>query len=250
MSLSKFEVDVSQLIFLVPMIKMKIKSPEVLMGRLVDTHALIDKIVADGKINEADLPIVIAMILGSPSAPKPAPVPPVIVVPAPTPTPGPSPAGRLFGLTCWVEEFWHDWFKGTLPGEPNSDWAPGGSEMATKILNGEAALPPSGVARFMCEELPVGSHKMGAFVIEHVFNLDGKEYIVRSDSNEDDQPFGELAHVVRGPRWRAGMGWDVMVKFKDWDGPKQLSYFTRSAEDPTIVFQGRRPTFTIAGRKH
>lgn len=175
--------------------------------------------------------------------PDPAPVPNVPSAPTQTPT-APVPVPRVTtGLTSWVEEFWHDWFKGVV--DDTSDWCPGGTPKFNSIMEGEENAPPGVRVRFMAEELPAGSGVQGNYTLEHVFNLAGKEYVVASDSTEENQPFGEFAHVVRGPRWRAGKGWDVTVQFRAWsDEPKLLIYKTRSAEDHSL--SSAPAQFTIA----
>lgn len=168
---------------------------------------------------------------------------PVVPVPAPAPVPAPKLRG---GLTSWVEEFWHDWFRGVVDAE--SDWCPSGNRRFSLIMEGVQNAPPGVRARFMAEELPAGSGVQGNFVIEHVFKLGDETFIVRSDSDEGDQPFGDLAHVVRGPRWRKGFGWDVTIQFKDVAPvARKLTYFVRSAEDPSL--SSTPVTFVIAGSK-
>lgn len=168
---------------------------------------------------------------------------PVPVVPVPAPVPIPKLRG---GLTSWVEEFWHDWFKGVVDEE--SDWCPSGNRRFSLIMEGAQNAPPGVRARFMAEEFPAGSGFQGNFVIEHVFKLGDETFTVRSDSDEDNQPFGDLAHVVRGPRWRRGLGWDVTVQFKDVASvARKLTYFVRSVEDPSL--SSAPVTFVIAGSK-
>lgn len=192
-----------------------------------------------------DLGALIAALLEAILKKHPGPTPAPSGPSAPTQTPtAPVPVPRVTtGLTSWVEEFWHDWFKGVV--DDTSDWCPGGTPKFNAIMSGAEKAPPGVRARFMAEELPAGSGVQGAYVLEHVFDLGGQEFIVKSDSTEESQPFGELANVVRGPRWRKGQGWDVTIQFRAWSGePKLLIYKTRAAEDHSLA--SAPAMFTIA----
>lgn len=167
------------------------------------------------------------------------------VVP-PAPVPAPAPPRLRGGITSWVEEMWHDWFKGIV--DEDSDWLPGGNPRFNLIMSGVQNAPPGVRVRFMAEELPAGSGVQGNYVIEHVFKLGDDTFIVRSDSDESSQPFGDAAHVVRGPRYRKGFGWDVTIQFKDvFASPQKLTYFVRSVEDPSLA--SIPVSFVLAGSK-
>lgn len=197
---------------------------------------------------KVDLAELLAAILALLTKSKPEASQPPAPPSAPTQTPSaPVPVPRVTtGLTSWVEEMWHDWFKGVVAAD--SDWLPGGTERLNAILSGEENAPPGVRVRFMAEELPAGSHEQGAYPIEHVFELGGETFVVNSTSSEDDQPFGDLAHVVRGPRWRAGSGWDVTIQFRAWEGePRLLTYKVRSPEDSSL--SSAPASFTIARKK-
>lgn len=160
------------------------------------------------------------------------PVTPSVAWP-PVAAPAPEAAALL---ESWVEEAWHDWFKGTLEGEPDSDWAPGGGRTLSKILGGSENMPPGAVVRFMTGIAdPAGgpaSVGTGREPIEHVWVVqDGnggtREYVLRSDA-ADVQSVPGLGHVQFGPRWRAGNGWDVTVRLAELKpGPGKVTYHAR-----------------------
>lgn len=209
-----------------------------LLGFVIGHPEIVALIVGLLKSKKGALPPTQNPIDGHPTAP-PAVVPPTRPRQA---------QGQIIGIASWVEEAWHDWFRNdpltTHPGE-DSDWAEGGSPIMGEILSGKRPLPPGARVRFMAEELPAGSGAQGNYVIEHVFEIDGKEYAIRSDSGEADQPGAPLFNVVRGPRFRAGKGWDVAIQFHGFDGAaKKLTYFARSAEDPSIA--GKEVSLTLA----
>lgn len=233
--MQKFEIDVAPFLPFLPLIKGKVHSPAVVGGKLVDVHGLIDKVVSDGKITEADLPTLVAAFLFSPQAPAPAPVPqpPVIVIPptpmpAPVPVPTPSPSMPWppnQGQEAWAEEFWHDWFKGTRPDDPDSDWAPGGSPEHNKIITGQGVLPPGGVVRLMTGVLPQPSWLPNADrddleggYVEHFLQVnDNRPVSFPSTADDGSKPrnIPGIAGIVMGPRYRQHLGWDFMVRFAD-----------------------------------
>lgn len=197
-------------------------------GKAIQFRTTLLKALSDGDLDTEDLLAFVLAYAGAPNAPVilPPNVQPIPVPPAPT-----APVGGTSspGLLSWIEECWHDWFKNdpltTHPGE-DSDWAEQGSPIHNQIVTGKRNLPPGGRARFMAEVAPAGS-KLHPGIITHNFLVDGSLYQIRSDSGEPHQPFGDLAHVVRGDRWRAGEGWDVTIQFRAFSGPhpKTLTYW-------------------------
>lgn len=141
-------------------------------------------------------------------------------------------------LESWFEEFWHDWFKGSLPGGPDSDWAPSGSPKHTAILSGREKLPPgASIFVFTGVRDPKGGPafvpgpgKPKPFEIEHVFEFAGKEFVIPSNAEEGTQRWPELGHVQYGGRgWKASEGWAFVLQLKDpgGSGPGKLTYKAR-----------------------
>jgi len=149
--------------------------------------------------------------------------------------PSPPPTAAQVDLESWYEEGWHDWAKGSLPGEPDSDWMPSGSPKFNAILSGKEALPPGATLRMMTGEHVVGGPAVvpgtGRGALTHHFVVSGdqgeKEFTLRSDYDNEagGQPIPEFAHVQFGPRWRKGGGWDVMARLNSSLGPGKLTYF-------------------------
>lgn len=213
-------------------------------GKVVLLRTTMLKAISDGDLDAEDLMTFLLAYAGAPNAPVTLPptVTPV-TLPAPDPNPAvPPTAPTITGLLSWVEECWSDWFKDdpltTHPGE-GSDWAEGGSPIHNEIVTGKRNLPPGGRVRFMAEVPPAGSQNHPV-PIAHVFEIDGKRYTVLSTSGEEQQPFGGLAHVVRGPRFRAANGWDVTIQFRAFPAPaKTLTYWVQDENgrksDPVTI---------------
>lgn len=73
--MEKFSINVEPFRLYIPIILAKLPQFFKFGGRLIDTHALVSKIVADGKINQDDIAILIAAFLAAPSVPKPVVLP-------------------------------------------------------------------------------------------------------------------------------------------------------------------------------
>lgn len=77
--MEKFEISIEPFRLFIPIIVAKLPQFFKFGGRLIDVHALVNKIIADGKINQDDIALLIAAFIQAPNAPKP----PVVLPPAP-----------------------------------------------------------------------------------------------------------------------------------------------------------------------
>jgi len=180
---------------------------------------------------------------------------PIVSKPDPA-VPGPVFPDSKGVLESWFEEFNHDWFKGTLPGEPEKDWAPMDSPEWTAIVNGEKRLPAGATVRFMSglSRAPQGALVPTGFPIIHYVKFvsedSGKTVLVSITNDqvkeEGYQPFPDFAHVQHSPRNSGPKvdGCAVAMRLNPDLGRGTLSYWAESA------FAGPSPTVKIeVGRK-
>lgn len=170
----------------------------------------------------------------------------VIPVPVPSPVPAPQPqppTSQPKVLESWFEEFWHDWFKGSLPGESDSDWAPMDSPKWTAIVTGIENLPAGSSIRVMS-----GVHVDGkpailptGFSIKHNFEFTPEVGTPTSGSITSEQvaqdgfqPFPDLGHVQHSQRnWGPRVqGCAVTFRLNPGLGKGTLKYWATSLGDP------------------
>lgn len=145
-------------------------------------------------------------------------------------------------LESWLEEAWHDWFRGSLPDDPTSDWAPSGSPKHAAIVSGQEPIPPGASLFFMSGvEDPDGdpafvpnvkAGSLAPYPIEHVFKLGDVEYVIPSDAKAEVQAWRALGHVQFGGRgWRNCAGWAFVLRLAPFTGEaRKLTYFARRAD--------------------
>lgn len=233
----------------------------VIGGRLFPARQVVQEALADGKFDEQDLLRAMLAWAAAPSAPS-APNRPVILPPTIVPTVttggGTVVSAGTEQLDCWFEEFWHDYFKGSLPGEPDSDWAPAGSPKHSAITSGVENLPSgasvfvfSGIKTAGPSILPGSGLRDKPFEVQHVFKTANEEFIVSSDTPREAQVIPGLGHIQFGFRgWGKSQGWAFVLRLRpdlyETGNPGPLIYRVQS---PGNAVESLPVHITVSGPK-